>query len=257
MSKREPIDELLAVLRRMDAPESRDQAVSGRLPSAGSTHASTRTGSYTPKTAGPSLPPSPPGAVIATSLSAPLGGTSSSGTSSALTQQLQQISTQLGQLQSSNQSLIDAGSQNTQALLQNTLAKAQSGGSTLGTIASTAETFLGGGFSFAPLISGLVSLFGGGGSTPAPLTPFVLPQRIQFQGGVTGPAGQAVSAVDQNQNGVLRPYSSNAQQSPAQVTVQVQAIDSQSFLDHSQDIANAVRQALLSGGPLNDVIAEL
>jgi hypothetical protein len=41
---------------------------------------------------------------------------------------------------------------------------------------------------------------------------------------------------------------------PAQVTIQVQALDSQSFLDHSDDIAMAVRQAMLETTVLNDVI---
>ena len=42
-----------------------------------------------------------------------------------------------------------------------------------------------------------------------------------------------------------------------QITVQVQAMDSQSFLDHSNDIAQAVRQAMLESTTLNDVIREV
>ena len=42
-----------------------------------------------------------------------------------------------------------------------------------------------------------------------------------------------------------------------QITVQVQAMDSQSFLDHSDDIAQAVRQAMLQSSVLNDVIREV
>jgi hypothetical protein len=38
--------------------------------------------------------------------------------------------------------------------------------------------------------------------------------------------------------------------------VQVQAMDSQSFLDHSGDIAMAVRQAMLQSSVLNDVVRE-
>jgi hypothetical protein len=46
--------------------------------------------------------------------------------------------------------------------------------------------------------------------------------------------------------------------SPAQqVTIQVNAMDSQSFLDHSEDIAQAVKAAMLSSSSLNDVIADL
>ena len=42
-----------------------------------------------------------------------------------------------------------------------------------------------------------------------------------------------------------------------QITVQVQAMDSQSFLDHSDDIAQAVRQAMLNMSSLNDVVSNL
>jgi hypothetical protein len=42
-----------------------------------------------------------------------------------------------------------------------------------------------------------------------------------------------------------------------QITVQVQAMDSRSFLDHSEDIARAVREAMLNSHGINDVITEL
>jgi len=42
-----------------------------------------------------------------------------------------------------------------------------------------------------------------------------------------------------------------------QITVQVQAIDSQSFLDHSDEIAQAVRQAMLNMNSINDVVTDL
>jgi hypothetical protein len=42
-----------------------------------------------------------------------------------------------------------------------------------------------------------------------------------------------------------------------QITVQVQAMDSRSFLDHSEEIAQAVRQAMLNSHGINDVITEL
>jgi hypothetical protein len=41
------------------------------------------------------------------------------------------------------------------------------------------------------------------------------------------------------------------------ITVQVQAMDSRSFMDHSQDIAKAVRDAMLNMHSLNDVISDL
>jgi hypothetical protein len=42
-----------------------------------------------------------------------------------------------------------------------------------------------------------------------------------------------------------------------QVTVNVTAMDSRSFMDHSTDIANAVREAMLNMHPINGVVASL
>lgn len=42
-----------------------------------------------------------------------------------------------------------------------------------------------------------------------------------------------------------------------QITIQVQAMDSRSFLDHSHDIAQAVREAMLNMHALNDVVNDL
>ena len=44
---------------------------------------------------------------------------------------------------------------------------------------------------------------------------------------------------------------------PTQVTVNVSAMDSQSFMDRSGDIASAVREAMLNLHPINDVVANL
>ncbi len=43
----------------------------------------------------------------------------------------------------------------------------------------------------------------------------------------------------------------------AQITVNVQAMDSQSFLDHSNEIAQAVRAAMLNSNSINDVVNNL
>jgi hypothetical protein len=42
-----------------------------------------------------------------------------------------------------------------------------------------------------------------------------------------------------------------------QIVVNVQAMDSRSFIDHSQEIAQAVREAMLNMHALNDVVSEL
>ena len=42
-----------------------------------------------------------------------------------------------------------------------------------------------------------------------------------------------------------------------QISVNVQAMDARSFLDHSNEIAQAVRQAMLNLNSLNDVVNDL
>jgi hypothetical protein len=133
-------------------------------------------------------------------------------------------------------------------------ASAPSSSSSDESIASTLLDVFGGGLSLSPLISGIASLFGGGGDNPvpAPLVRFAMPPSVQANAGVSESGGQAF-AVDYAQGGRPRPVSSGT---PAQITVQVQAMDSRSFLDHSNDIAMAVRQAMLESSVLNDVVRE-
>jgi hypothetical protein len=132
-----------------------------------------------------------------------------------------------------------------------------SGGSVLGTIGSV----LGIGLGVSPLISGLVRLFGGGGTESAPvsqLTPFAAPGTIRLDAGFSESAGGRAFATDSAQGGSPRAITngSSAAATP-QITVNVQAMDSQSFLDRSDDIAQAVRRAMLESGVLNDVIRDL
>ena len=88
------------------------------------------------------------------------------------------------------------------------------------------------------LISGITSLFGGGEKkTPPALQLFQLPdavnQTVHMQSGSsTGSSGSVVH-------------------------VHVQAIDTQSFLNRSNDIARAVKTAMLNSHSLNDVVSEL
>ena len=74
---------------------------------------------------------------------------------------------------------------------------------------------------------------------------------IQTQGGGTA-SGQG-TAVDYGQGGAPRVV----QNAAPQVTIQVSAMDSRSFLDHSQDIAQAVRDAMLNMHSINDVISDI
>jgi hypothetical protein len=188
------------------------------------------------------------------------GGASVTGlaqsSSSDMTEQLTSLTTQISSLTSIQQSQISALQDNTQALTESTTSKTSSGSSVGSTVASAASSFLGGGLSsLSPLIGGLISLFGGGGGqTLAVPSPFMLPSPVQSNAGLTASAPGQVVPVSYGNTGQPRAPSSSA---PAQVTVQVNAMDSQSFLDHSDDIANAVKQAILNSNSLNDVISSL
>ena len=117
---------------------------------------------------------------------------------------------------------------------------------------------LGLGTGLSPLISGLMSLFGGGSSSaPAAPVPYVAPLKVNATGGISSSTTGAFG-VDTADGGLPRPAPASSSgasaSSSTQITVQVQAMDSQSFLDHSNDIALAVRQAMLESSVLNDVI---
>ena len=133
------------------------------------------------------------------------------------------------------------------------------------------------GFGLAPLIGGLLGLFGGGGSSAPPaLTKYAMPSALNIEAADTG---QGLSNADYDQMGMPRAYdgtgsppadnavsgSSGGQTTPtgssaaapAQITVSVQAMDARSFLDRSADIAAAVRDAMLNLNSINDVVTDL
>jgi hypothetical protein len=135
-----------------------------------------------------------------------------------------------------------------------------SGGSTAGSIATT---FLESGLGIASVVEGLVGLFTGGSSNPAPLQKYEMPSAIDF---VSAETGSGLTGADYDASGNLRPaVSSNSGAAPGpsntgagtQITVNVQTMDAQSFLDHGNIIAQAVRGAMLNSNSINDVVNEL
>ena len=169
---------------------------------------------------------------------------------------LGQLAQQLQQLQTVSQAETETVQANTLAVSQNTTQLGQSGPSTASKVGSTLES-LGLGLGVSPLISGLLGLFGGGSSSQAKVpAAFVLPPSISASAGVLAGALTQAAGVDYTAGGQPRTLPQSAASSP-QITVQVQAMDSQSFLDHSNDIAMAVRQAMLETSVLNDVIREV
>jgi len=181
------------------------------------------------------------------------GSQTSKGAAGDVTAQVANLNNQLSALSTAQNTLITAMSANTNALLQSTTPKT-GGNSVTSTLESAATSLFGGGILGSPILAGILSLFGGGGSsgqTPR-LVPFALPPAVGYEGALT--AGGQVAPADAGQNGQPR---SLAQTNNTSVTVQVNALDSQSFLDHSDDIAQAVRNAILNSSSLNDVLANL
>ena len=171
---------------------------------------------------------------------------------------LSTIALQLAQLSPLTQTQATAVAENTQAVAQNTVAQKSGGAASIaGDIAKTAAKTLGGGLSLSPLVSAIAGLFSGSKQEALPTLPsYTAPSAVQFQGATGQQTGQAFVAADYGQDGNPRPVPATPfYTSP--ITVQVQALDSQSFMDHSDDIARAVREAILNSHSLNDAVSEL
>lgn len=93
-----------------------------------------------------------------------------------------------------------------------------------------------------PLISGIAGLFGGSKTKTLPaLQLFQLPNAVNQTVHLNNSAAQRGSS---GSNG-------------STIHVHVQAMDSQSFMNRSGDIAKAVKNAMLNSHSLNDVVSEL
>lgn len=190
---------------------------------------------------------------------------------SGLSEGIESIAQQVGLFRTIAQQQAETIAENTQAVLQNTAAQ-QTGGaaSVASSIASTTAKALGGGLGLVSLVSSIVGLFRGSKQeSPAALPTYTAPDPIHFEGAAPPAAGMPILAVDYGQDGRPRPIWSPTQwqtsrpapaaapvYAPA-VTVQVQAMDSRSFLDHSDEIARAVREAILNSHALGSVVSEL
>jgi hypothetical protein len=159
-------------------------------------------------------------------------------------------------LRASYQQQADLVAANTQALAGNTSAHA--GESAASMVGHVASSVFGGGFGFlSPVISGLSHLFGGGGSSaPAALPLYTPPPPISISGVLREKAVPSGGVDAGTQSGSTGGGPTTSNYSP-QITVHVNAMDSQSFMDRSGDIANAVREAMLNNHPINGVVADL
>jgi hypothetical protein len=157
--------------------------------------------------------------------------------------------------------LLEAQFRQQTASLQKNLQSIQGNSSAGGgsSVVEDAASHFGGGFGglglLSPVVSGLLSLFGGGGSKsgPDPLPVYTPPPGIQISDTLRdAPAPQMTNPAPQVTNAATQ-----ATGAAPQITVHVNAMDSQSFMDRSTDIANAVREAMLNLHPINDVVANL
>lgn len=158
----------------------------------------------------------------------------------------------LGQVTQVIDAQTQATASNTDALAQSSQGQGSSAGKDVSDVLNTASQVLGGGLSLMPLVSLFSSLFGGGQSQqPASLVPLSLPPSLNLQSATSG------QDISWGENGLPRSAADSGSNAGQQITVQVQAMDSQSFLDHSDDIAQAVRQAMLNMNSINDVVTNL
>lgn len=122
-------------------------------------------------------------------------------------------------------------------------------------------SFLKGGFGIAPLALQIADLFGKDDREPEPLRLFDAPASIAIEAANSKGVPRGLRRTDRDQFGGVRaeeigPGRTHAAQQP-QVVVNVSAMDSQSFMDRSGDIARALRDAMLHMHPVNDVIGEI
>ena len=178
---------------------------------------------------------------------------------------LSQAGQQIAQLQSAYQQQSSLITENTQALQSNTSSKS-SGSSSGGVLGSVTSILFGGALGFlSPIISGIARLFGGS-SAPLPLPIYTPPPPVSISGVLQAtpvpsqtPSASGASTSGTGSTATPTPAASSGSQSnySPQITVNVSAMDSQSFMDRSNDIASAVREAMLNMHPINNVVADL
>jgi hypothetical protein len=159
------------------------------------------------------------------------------------------------------ESLVDYPQRTVQLLTQPQSTRSSSnddGGSVAGEVIKTIGMVTGVG----PVVTGLLKLFGGDDGKPrepeyAPI-PFSLPDQVSVEAGLA--SDRSFTGIGYAANGGVRGLNSsrpNAPSSSQPIQINVQAMDSRSFVDHSDENARAVREALLQSHSLNDVIADL
>ena len=117
--------------------------------------------------------------------------------------------------------------------------------------------FLKSGFGLAGLSVKIAGLFGKKKARPV-FSTFELPPSLSLEVANTDNILAGFPRIARGQRGAVREIQPEAASAPQpQVVVNVNAMDTQSFMDRSNDIARAVRDAMLHMHPVNDLIGEL
>lgn len=116
---------------------------------------------------------------------------------------------------------------------------------------------LGSGLGLVPLGLRIAGLFRKRRAEPQSFSPFELPPSLSLEVANTDNILAGFSRVARKQTGEIKVIPQEILAAQPQITVNVNAMDTQSFLDHSEDIAGALRDAMLHMHPVNDVIGEL
>jgi hypothetical protein len=188
-------------------------------------------------------------------LAADSAGDSGTAVLSGAEESVERLTRQLNDLTGVAQLQVDTTEANTSAVIENSLAQVSDGQSAVARVGKSILSFLSGGL-------GLVQLFGGlfGGDSDeaeATVSGYSLPSSVDIEAGLGGLVTPTVQPVTYGQDGLPRAAGGVTAAPSPTVTVQVMAMDSRSFLDHSDDIARAVKEAMLNSHSLNDVVTEL
>jgi len=175
---------------------------------------------------------------------------------------MRSLSFQLERLRAASEVQAEATSENTAAIVQNTLSQGGRTQSSVASVGGTLARLFGSGLGLSPLIRGLVGLFQDDGAKPLPaLVKYVSPPSVHVEGWIQRGLAEGARAERRSGPGWEWPQGfwsgAGTRPLPVEITVQVQAMDSRSFMDHSWEIARAVREAMLQSHALNDVVSEL
>jgi hypothetical protein len=174
-----------------------------------------------------------------------------------LTRELESLRRQLGATEETARRQAEIFDQNTRAVLQSNSRPSSGATGTAGDVVSSVRS--GGGLFTSPL-GGLVNWLIGrrGQNAPEPELPALsLPDPIEANLGFAPSNGAGLNPAGYRADGLPRSIPEPSAAPATNITIQVQTMDSRSFLDNSDQIARAVREAMLNSHPINDVIGEM